>query len=450
MRYKDFKIVESMVGAANVSSIPKYIDAINSILQSPNPTFLMGAKGNFSFTANPGQQVNSIQGALAGKGQNHIGKDVDQIQVKAIFKSPKIKALGKGTPDDQINFNAGEVAEGIHATAAFVRLITRPSKQITVSDLYPIVKRLENGKTLVLKAKEVDSDIADEFRVTLSLKPEQFSAFKKIETIYSYKKLKGIADNIIDDANKESGRFADMYEKNGKFDQVSVIGDGVSGESETKTDINFDNETERKYKGYSIKAGSTGQLHQVGGGKVTLPAESRFDIINKELFGVHGRSQLVDIESSKDEFVKLWNGGKSFEAYRFAYESAVDALNQRLQSDEKENQFLKEFVTALKYWMRRDEVGVVLKQFTGGKKGTYILDAEKLDQLQDAGLNLVAYMAPTQEPTIRISDGESKKTLVEIRAKGEMKASGKYYFRNIINKGPLFVTLTDISSAKIS
>ena len=35
-------------------------------------------------------------------------------------------------------------------------------------------------------------------------------------------------------------------------------------QSETKTDINFDNETERKYKGYSIKAGSTGQLHQVG------------------------------------------------------------------------------------------------------------------------------------------------------------------------------------------
>lgn len=450
MRYKEFKIAESMVGAANISSIPKYIDAINSILQSPNPTFPMGAKGNFSFTANPGQQVNSIQGALAGKGQNHIGKDVDQIQVKTIFKSPKIKAIGKGTPDDQINFNAGEVAEGIHATAAFVRLITRPSKAITVSDLYPIVKRLENGKTLVLKAKEVDSDIADEFRVTLSLKPEQFSAFKNLDKIYSYKKIKGITDNVIDDANKESGRFADMYQKNGKFDRVSVIGDGVSGESETKTDINFDNETERKYKGYSIKAGSTNQIHQVGGGKVTLPAENRFDIINKELFGVHGKSQLIDIESSKNEFVELWNGGKYFEAYRFAYQSAVDAINQRLQSDEQENQFLKQFVAALKYWMRRDEVGVVLKQFTGGKKGTYILDAEKLDQLQDAGLNLVAYMASTQEPTIRIGDGESKQVLVEIRAKGEKKASGGYYFRNIINKGPLFVTITDISSAKIS
>ena len=148
--------------------------------------------------------------------------------------------------------------------------------------------------------------------------------------------------------------------------------------------------------------------------------------------------------------MELWNGGKYFEAYRFAYQSAVDALNQRLQSDEKENQFLKQFVTALKYWMRRDEVGVVLKQFTGGKKGTYILDAEKLDQLQDAGLNLVAYMASTQEPTIRIGDGESKQVLVEIRAKGEKKASGGYYFRNIINKGPLFVTITDTSSVKIS
>jgi hypothetical protein len=234
-----------------------------------------------------------------------------------------------------------------------------------------------------------------------------------------------------------------MYEKNGKFDSVSVIGDGVSGETETKTDINFDNETERKYKGYSIKAGSTGQIHQVGGGRTTLPAEERFDIINKELFGVHGRTQIIDIEPAKQKFAELWNSGKYFTAYRHAYESAVDAINQQLQSDEGENDFIKKLIIALKYWMRRDEEGVVLKQFTGTKKGTYILDAEKLDEMQNAGMNLVAQMASTQEPTIRIGDPKSKKVLVEIRAKGEEKKNG-YYFRNIINKGPLFVTLTDI------
>ena len=59
-------------------------------------------------------------------------------------------------------------------------------------------------------------------------------------------------------------------------------------------------------------------------------------------------------------------------------------------------------------------------------------------------------MASTQDPTIRIGDAESKKVLIEIRAKGEERKDGSYYFRNLINKGPLFVTLTDISSAKIS
>lgn len=446
MRYTDLKLTEATVGKANLSSQPGYIDAINQLIADGQP-LQMGDNGQFTFQPNPGQKINSMEGGIAGKGQNHLGRDVDQIQAKFVFKSPAIKKLGKGgtTDDDSIAFNAGEVAEGIHAVAAFVRLTTRPSHQITVADLYPIVNRLENGKTLVLKAKEVESDIADEFHVTVSLKPEQWEAFKQLDKIINYKKIAGIARNIVDDANKESGRFADLYEKNGKFDLVRVIGDGVSGETETKTDINFENETSRKYKGYSIKAGSTGQIHQVGGGRTTISAEERFDIINKELLGVHGRGQIVDIESAKPEFVELWNSGRVFTAYRRAYEAAVDAMNQELQTDQGENDFIKRMVNALKYWMRRDEEGVVLKQFTGTGKGTYILDADKLDELQDAGLNLVAKMASTQEPTLRVIDTKSKKALFEIRAKGEEKKNG-YYFRNIINKGPLFVTLTDVSS----
>lgn len=445
MRYNEL-ISESMIGQANMSSQPGYIDAVNQLLKAGEP-LQMGDKGQHIFQPNAGQEVNSLEGAISGKGQNQNGKDVDQIQVKFIYKSPKIKQISKGTPSDQIIFNAGEVAEGIHAVAAFVRLITRPSKQITLANLFPIVDRLENGKTLTLKAKEVDSNIADEFSVTVALKPQQFDAFKKLKTIAEYKKIKKIAANIIDDANRESGKFADMYEKNGKFDRVSVIGDGVSGETETKTDINFENETERKYKGYSIKAGSTGQIHQVGGGKVTLPAEERFDVIANELFGVHGRAPLINISSAKDKFVELWNSGKAFEAYRHAYEAAVDAFNQELQSDRDENQFIKNLIVALKYWMRRDEEGVVLKQFTGTKDGTLILDAEKLNDMQDAGLNLVAQMAKTQEPIINIGDPKTKKVLIQFRAKGEAKPNNNFYFRNLVNKGKLFVELTNIANS---
>lgn len=435
---------EASIGKSNLSSIPGYVDAVNQMLKQ-NTSFQMGERGQFTFQPTAGQQIASVNDSIAGKGQNQTGKEVDQVQVGFIFKSPQIKQIAKGTPADQIVFNAGEVAEGIHAIAAFVRLITRPSKQIQLSDLYPIVNRIENGKTLVLQAKEVDSNIADEFRVTLSLKSEQFAAFKQLDKIAGYAKLKNIARDVIDDANAESGRFADMYEKNGKFDRVSVIGDGVSGETQTKTDINFDNETERKYKGYSIKAGTTQQMHQVGGGASKLSAEERFDIINKELFGVHGRAQLIDIESGKASFAQLWNSGKYVEAYRKAYEQAVDAINDQLDTDQEENQFVSNLVNALKYWMRRDEEGVVLKQFSGTNKGTYILDAERLNDLQAQGLNLIAQMAPTQDPTLRILDGTSGKVLVEIRAKGEKQKAG-YYFRNIINKGPLFVQLTNIAN----
>jgi hypothetical protein len=458
MRYNEIKLVEASLAKSNVNSIPGYIDAINELLKNPNHQFEVSnvvdkKEIKTIFKANPGQQINSLEDAIAGKGTRYFKmrgapaqeQEVDQIQAKFFYKSNDIKKLaGKGS-GDEIVFNAGEVAEGIHAAAAFVRLITRPSKPIKLADLYPIIDRLENGKTLVLTAKEVDGEIADEFKVTISLKEQQWTAFKQLSTIQSYKKISAIAANIIDDANQESGRYADMYQKNGKFDSVSVIGDGVSGETETKTDINFDNETERKYKGYSIKAGSTGQIHQVGGGATRLPAEDRFEIINKELFGVHGRTQLIDIGQSKEQFVQLWNSGKVYAAYRAAYEEAVDELNDKLRTDAGENDFIKDLVTALKYWMRRDEEGVVLKQFTGTKKGTYILDAEKLDELQDKGLNLVAQMASTQDPTIRIGDPKSKKVLVEIRAKGEERKDGSYYFRNLINKGPLFVELTDIS-----
>ena len=107
-------------------------------------------------------------------------------------------------------------------------------------------------------------------------------------------------------------------------------------------------------------------------------------------------------------------------------------------------QFIKKLIMALKYWMRRDEEEVVLKQFTGTKNGTYILDVRKLDEYQDEGLNLVAKMAGTSEPTLRINDATTNKMFVEIRAKGEEKANGSVYFRNIVNKGPLFSALTNI------
>ena len=57
-------------------------------------------------------------------------------------------------------------------------------------------------------------------------------------------------------------------------------------------------------------------------------------------------------------------------------------------------------------------------------------------------------MASTSDPTIRVGDPETKKVLFEIRLKTEKKRDGSLYFRNLINKGKLFVTLTNIAKSK--
>lgn len=449
MRYTDFKITEAMLGKSSPGSIPGYVEYVNQVLASNDPSFLVGDNGEYSFVANPGQKVASDEDAITGKGQNHRGKDVDQIQVKNIFKSKEMQIAAKGLSPDTIDFNAGEVAEGVHATAAFVRLCKRPSEPITLADLYPTIAKLNNGQTYIANPHEISSDIADEFHLTVSLKPKQWDAFKELDKIAGYNKIATVIKNIIDDANEESGRYATLYSKNGKFDLVRVIGDGVSGETETKTDINFENETSRKFKGYSIKAGSTNQIHQVGAGKGTLTPDERFDVLNNDLFGVHGKARLIDIDSVRSRFVELWESGQQKEAYRTAYQEAVDRFNDILKTDKQEEEFVKNLITALKFWMRRDEEGVVLKQFTGTKEGTYILDAEKLHELEKQdNLNIVAQMASTADPTLRVGDPKTRKVLFEIRLKTEKKKDGSLYFRNLINKGKLFVALTNVAKSK--
>jgi uncharacterized lipoprotein NlpE involved in copper resistance len=90
-----------------------------------------------------------------------------------------------------------------------------------------------------LTAAAENKEVADEFHVTISLKPGTWDAFTQATQILQDKELAKYVKNVIEDANDETGRRADVYATNGKYDLVRVVGDGVSGENETKTDINF-------------------------------------------------------------------------------------------------------------------------------------------------------------------------------------------------------------------
>ena len=291
-----------------------------------------------------------------------------------------------------------------------------------------------------MKKTEVSSNIADEFHLTISLKPGTWKAFKDERTVQL---MDRILDSIIVDANAETGRFADRFASNQRYDVVKVVGDGVSEETTKKTDIRFENEAEQKFADYSIKVGTTKQIHQVGGGAISgkraLPPEQRFDILQNTLFNGEGRFHLADISAAKDAFVKART---PLEGQIVAYQAAVNSLNQNLQSDDDEKNFLKNLIVALKYWIGRDDPDVKLKQFT--EKGISILDAHKIDQLYELqDIDLVAVYSPTKTvPRITIKDQVSGKPLVTIRT----KQSESGYVRNYVEKEDLFVELTQIKT----
>jgi hypothetical protein len=254
--------------------------------------------------------------------------------------------------------------------------------------------------------------------------------------------MKGILKQILEDANNETGYFADEYAKNGRFDFVQVIGDGVSGETETKTDVTFVNKTDKKFADYSLKVGTTKQIHQVGGGAVAGPRaispEERFNILQSQLFNVDDKFPLADITPVRKQFLELTDNE---ERQELAYRAAVISLNKNLETPDEERTFLKNLIGALKYWMVRDDDNIKLKQFTGSK--TYILDAKRFDDLlNNEDLDLVAeYVSDKATPELNVKDRASGEKLFTIRT--YRTSSG--YLRNYVEKEALFVKLTNIS-----
>jgi hypothetical protein len=418
----------------------KYLNVINQLLQQngvnlqlqPGTTEFGHVVVDFYPARN--QTVTSLSDQIIGT----INGKKRSFAVNKVFKSDAIKNIFNNREAGTVNVNKGELAEGYHATAAFARLIKRPLENIDKTDILRIIDQLTNGQPLVLTEPEiVNTSIADRFELVIKLKPAMWEAFKDHATV---EKMGKIMDSIIVDANHESSKFAERFATNEKYDVARVIGDGVTDETSKKTDVSFENEREQKFRGFSIKT-LTKQVHQVGGGTIKdgrrhskASPEERFNILANNLFAVDGRFPLANIESVKPMFVRA----RSIEKMQqIAYQAAVQSINQNLQTDNQEKQFLKTLISALKYWIGRDDPEIQIKQFTD--IGTFIFDTAKVDNLlaQDQ-LDLIAkYSVKDNLPKIIISDNVSNKSLVTIRT--YRNSAG--YIRNYIEKEKLWSEL---------
>jgi hypothetical protein len=419
----------------------KYVDPINQLLKKRGTNLPLQPKTKefgdsvVDFFPSPGQQITSLADPIKGR----LNGKLVTVAASKVFKSDDLKNIVGNKASGSVNINKGELAEGYHAAAAFARLIKRPLSSINVNDVLGIISRLENGQTLALQGKEVESKIADRFELTIKLKPASWEAFKNPNTVSQMGK---IIDSIINDANQETSRFAERFATNQKYDVARVIGDGVSEESLKKTDVSFENEREKKFAGFSLKVGTTKQIHQVGGGAVAdsktgrkATPEERFEKLAVNLFAVDGKFPLANIDGVKQQFLQARSNEKR---QQIAYQAATQSLNQNLQSDDDEKQFIRNLIGAMKYWMGRDDPSVKVKQFT--TSGTYILDPQKIDSLIDNDqLDLVAkYTVAGDLPKIIIGDAISRKPLVTIRT----YKNSKGYIRNYIEKEQLWIDLT--------
>ena len=178
--------------------------------------------------------------------------------------------------------------------------------------------------------------------------------------------------------------------------------------------------------------------------------EERYAILQDELFGVHGRFRIADISDARVAYLKAAKDESTqgrLVAQAIGYKAAVKSINRYIKTDDDEKKYVKLLAKAFKYFQARDDDRILLKQFTGTKKGTYILDPKRFNKLHKQGLNLVAiYDEAKENPEIAIIDQDSNKRLVTFRT--YKTADG--YMRNYIEKGDLWKELTNIAKVKES
>jgi len=455
MRYIDFKLTEKAV--LNAKSLLKYdsddrlIALLNLIKSGATWTTTDGKKFVIdkefyqdpknlkdleneirSQAAAPKQKAFDIQGFLDGS-------DTSALLPSSYF--PKPAGTGARASSEEDLSNVGEISEILHAAAVYARLL-EGTKSINATHLQRILDQLKNGTRLEGTAEDIKSKEFDKFSIMVRASDDIWKDIKR-KDILQHPKIKNlIANSIIPDANDNTGEYAKTYATNGEFDEVEIVGDGLSDQKGTKADIVFKNKVTGRVAKFSLKANTTRELHQHGLGPVNAPMAKRFEIA-KEFFDeinvdVAGEGGLAQKEFEQAEDI--------FSANVLLFRQAYSDIKAKFQGDldREERTFMNNFLQKLKEFARRDEDGVDVKQFTN--KGYYVLDMELLDKLSATkDFNFVVeYGSGTHKTGVALPkmvfktpEGEE---FVTIRTYASTATPP--YLRLKVDKGKAFVKLT--------
>tara|TARA_B100000674_G_scaffold4276_1_gene3525 strand:- start:38 stop:1354 length:1317 start_codon:yes stop_codon:yes gene_type:complete len=350
-----------------------------------------------------------------------------EIQLDVGYPNPiTIKNINK----PNVNFNMGDVAEGIFAAAIAARFINRGVDRVSINDVkniigslspLPIMGRKSQMAFYNTTAPNQGVQVRDGIKLTITL------GAANMALLTSGRNLDNYARASLQYANKQSvTTWVNTLYTNKRADRIEIIGDGVSGQRSTKVDVkvkvtNDKGQLQPINIDVSLKAGEVSQFGQVGG--IDIQNLSKFF---SNIFGVQVDSFIAGIYQEKTISENDVEGGLNY-----LYEEVTKKLNNITPS------IVQSIANGIKLYATGGDDNVELVQLSQGEATIYNFKdvGQKL-----AGLKYSATVTKSGSlPQITVSS--NSKTLISIRSRRENKRDSQgrpyTYFRNYIEKGPL-------------
>ena len=239
--------------------------------------------------------------------------------------------------------------------------------------------------------------------------------------------------------SSDAERYSRYFYINGRADQITIMADGVTGETEQKTDVwvyvtDEDGKPRKLRLNASLKVGGIGQFGQVGGDS---------EETQQTLWNYFG----VNIDPALPAFRREIKAGNAREAFEKVYGYAARQIDRELKdaSPEQEANIIDGIARGITHFATLGDPRVELVDFSKG--GFKILRFNRLEEKLRTIDLAATYVGDKTWPEVVIHErGNPKNKLLKIRTKIENRPGG-IYLRNIIEKEALLEKLTEYKKA---
>jgi hypothetical protein len=346
--------------------------------------------------------------------------------------------LNPNEPGKVVAPNKGDTAEALLGGAMFAKLLKRTGNvigSVTNDDVWNIFDKMKpvEGDNYQVTAKDLGGAV-DTIWFKLKVKNTVRMALGNPEL---RKKLNNWLSSPVNYVNSQEGTdYAEEFYKNGQPDEIGVISDGLSAQSEKKTDVYTvvrDPKTggiKKELLPISLKAGAD-QFAQHSGSNINAM---------KEMFKHLGITIPPDVQQG---YIDLQQQGQQTKAAEQVYNYVAGIIDTQVETPTQEAAFVQKLSEALKFWATNNDDNVRVVSF-GGRGDYEVLRFDNLLPIMKK-LVFVAEVLPGENPKLVIKDQITGKILFHIRTYLQAKEGGKYQ-RNVIEKGPLLGIIADSTS----